>query len=170
MIDSDGYRANVGIIICNDKLQVMWAKRINQQAWQFPQGGLGDGEKVEEAMYRELNEEVGLPKEKVEIISRTSRWLRYKIPKAKQRDTKPLCIGQKQKWFLLRYKGKDEDIILDKTSKPEFDSWMWVSYWYPVRQIISFKREVYRKALKELREKLNENNKGRVVLNNILDS
>jgi len=129
---------------------VLLAKRINQDAWQFPQGGVAPNENLTDAMYRELHEEVGLENSDVTVLGVTRSWLRYKLPKRLIRDSKPRCIGQKQKWFLLRLDSTDKNINLCTTDKPEFDGWSWVSYWYPLRQVISFKREVYRKALREL--------------------
>ena len=150
MIDDDGYRPNVGIVICNRQGQVMWARRYGQHSWQFPQGGINPGESPEQAMYRELFEEVGLSRKDVRILASTRNWLRYKLPKRLVRwDTKPVCIGQKQKWFLLQLIGNDADINMQTSSTPEFDGWRWVSYWYPVRQVVSFKRDVYRRVMKE---------------------
>lgn len=150
MIDDDGYRPNVGIIICNKQGQVLWARRYGQHSWQFPQGGINTGESPEQAMYRELYEEVGLSKKDVKILAFTRSWLRYKLPKRLVRwDTKPVCIGQKQKWFLLQLISNDADVNMQRSSTPEFDGWRWVSYWYPVRQVVSFKRDVYRKVMKE---------------------
>ena len=117
---------------------------------QFPQGGINPGESAEQAMYRELFEEVGLSRKDVRILASTRNWLRYKLPKRLVRwDTKPVCIGQKQKWFLLQLIGNDADINMQTSSTPEFDGWRWVSYWYPVRQVVSFKRDVYRRVMKE---------------------
>lgn len=150
MIDIDGFRANVGIVICNARGQVFWARRFGQHSWQFPQGGIDGGETAEQAMYRELNEEVGLSPQQVKILKVTKNWLKYRLPKRLvRRDSKPVCIGQKQKWFLLQLTCNDADINLLHTSDPEFDEWRWVSYWYPIRQVVSFKREVYRKVMKE---------------------
>ncbi|AWB68554.1 RNA pyrophosphohydrolase [Saccharobesus litoralis] len=150
MIDAEGYRANVGIVICNRYGQVFWAKRLGQHSWQFPQGGVDEGESLEQTMYRELYEEVGLRKEDVEILCYTRNWYRYRLPKRLiRKDSKPVCIGQKQRWYLLRLKCKEKDVDLARSSHPEFDDWRWVSYWYPVRQVVSFKRDVYRKVLKE---------------------
>ncbi len=151
MIDSDGFRPNVGIILANARGQVLWARRVGQDAWQFPQGGINHKETPEQAMFRELKEEVGLSPQDVEVIACTRGWLRYRLPKRMIRyHSKPLCIGQKQKWFLLRLVSPEERVRFDQSGKPEFDGWRWVSYWYPLGQVISFKREVYRSALKEL--------------------
>ncbi len=152
MIDADGFRPNVGIVLTNSKGQVLWARRVGgQNAWQFPQGGINSGESSEQALYRELFEEVGLRQKDVKIISRTRGWLRYRLPKKYLRHgSKPLCIGQKQKWFLLELLADDSDIDLVIGGNPEFDGWNWVSYWYPLDQVVSFKRDVYRRAMKEL--------------------
>ena len=150
MIDFDGYRPNVGIVICNHRGQVLWAKRYGQNSWQFPQGGINDHESIEQAMYRELYEEVGLQPKDVNILSVSKHWLRYKLPKRLLRyDSKPICIGQKQRWFLLQLVGDEQNINMSTTKSPEFDGWRWVSFWDPVRQVISFKKEVYRKVMKE---------------------
>ncbi|MXP49671.1 RNA pyrophosphohydrolase [Pantoea sp. Eser] len=150
MIDDDGYRPNVGIVICNRQGQVLWARRFGQHSWQFPQGGIDPGETAEQAMYRELFEEVGLHRKDVRILASTRNWLRYKLPKRLVRwDTKPVCIGQKQKWFLLQLMSNDAGINVQHSSTPEFDGWRWVSLWYPVRQVVSFKRDVYRRVMKE---------------------
>lgn len=152
MIDADGFRPNVGIIICNDKGQALWARRIGgQDAWQFPQGGIDDNESPEQALYRELYEEVGLEKTDVEILAVTRGWLRYRLPKRLiRRHSNPLCIGQKQKWYLLRMLCDESKVCLNKIGSAEFDHWKWVNYWYPIGKVVSFKQEVYRRALKEL--------------------
>lgn len=152
MVDVDGYRPNVGIIMANDVGQVLWARRIGQDnAWQFPQGGIAEDETPQEALYRELKEEIGLLPEQVELVACTRGWLKYRLPQRYIRQNQsPLCIGQKQKWFLLKMKCADQVIQLDASSKPEFDGWQWVSYWYPVTQVVAFKRQVYRRALTEL--------------------
>lgn len=155
MIDSDGFRPNVGIILANHRGEVLWARRIGQNAWQFPQGGIDGHESPEQALYRELGEEVGLGQQDVEIISCTRGWLRYRLPRRMVRHhSQPVCIGQKQKWFLLRLTSSDEAVSVDQTASPEFDGWEWVSYWYPLGQVVSFKREVYRRALRELAPRL----------------
>ena len=132
MIDFDGYRPNVGIVICNRKGQVLWAKRYGQNSWQFPQGGINDNESAEQAMYRELYEEVGLQPKDVKVLYASKHWLRYKLPKRLLRyDSKPVCIGQKQRWFLLQLVGDEKNINMNTTKSPEFDGWRWVSFWYP---------------------------------------
>lgn len=150
MIDSDGYRLNVGIVLCNMHGQVLWAKRYKQRSWQFPQGGINDGETPEEAMYRELFEEIGLNYFDVDLLTATSQWLYYELPKQLIRwKTRPICLGQKQKWFLLKLLSKDTQINIKKGKNYTFDTWKWVSLWYPVRQVVFFKRNVYRKVIKE---------------------
>lgn len=151
MIDSDGYRANVGIILSNQDGNLLWAQRLGQDAWQFPQGGVNSDETAEQAMYRELWEEIGLNVEDVELIASTNSWLRYKLPKRMvRRNSQPVCIGQKQKWFLLRLTGDESLLNLQATATPEFEGWKWVDYWYPVEQVVYFKKRVYRCALQQL--------------------
>ena len=156
MLDSNGFRPNVGIILCNGEGKLFWAKRIGQDAWQFPQGGIKRTETPEQALFRELNEEVGLGRDDVEILHETSDWLRYRLPQNFIRQhSGPVCIGQKQKWFLLALQSDDNSVHLNRTCEPEFDDWCWVNYWHPVNQVINFKRDVYRKALTELESSLN---------------
>ena len=150
-IDAEGFRANVGIILANDAGKLLLAGRIGNKGWQFPQGGLQQGESLEEAMFRELHEEVGLKETDVEILAVTEDWLRYRLPdKFVRRQSKPLCIGQKQRWFLLRLVGDDSQVRLDTGETPEFDRWRWVDFWRPVNEVIYFKRRVYSMALNEL--------------------
>lgn len=150
MIDSYGFRPNIGIILANSHDQIFWAKRVGRDAWQFPQGGMHGDESPEDTLFRELREEIGLYPDDVTILGRTRHWLRYRIPKRLIRATEPICIGQKQLWFMLRLEVPDDQIHLDATQKPEFDDWKWVNYFYPLRQVVSFKKEVYRRALVEL--------------------
>ncbi|MCI5107254.1 MAG: RNA pyrophosphohydrolase [Pseudomonadales bacterium] len=157
MIDSEGYRPNVGIVICNTQGELLWAKRIGQKAWQFPQGGIKVNESLEDALYRELDEEVGLGPDDVRVLHKTSDWLHYRLPENYIRYHRdPLCIGQKQKWFLLSLESDDSKVELSKSGVPEFDDWRWVNYWYPVEQVIEFKRDVYRRALEEMADPLKE--------------
>ncbi|OFZ98034.1 MAG: RNA pyrophosphohydrolase [Betaproteobacteria bacterium RIFCSPLOWO2_02_FULL_62_17] len=151
MLDKDGYRPNVGIVLCNTHNEVFWGKRIKEHSWQFPQGGIDHGETPMEAMYRELREEVGLLPSHVRILGRTRDWLRYDVPSHwTRRDWRGVYRGQKQIWFLLRLVGRDSDVCLRISAKPEFDAWRWNDYWVQLESVIEFKREVYRKALSEL--------------------
>lgn len=148
MIDPDGFRPNVAIVLMNAQQRVFWAQRANSDGWQFPQGGMRSDETPVEAMYRELREETGLRPEHVELIGSTPGWLKYRLPQRYRRHySKPLCIGQKQVWFLLRFLGDESAFSLDHAEVPEFRTWRWVDFWYPVDNVIRFKRPVYRKAL-----------------------
>lgn len=156
MIDDEGYRLNVGIVVSNDQGQLWWGRRAAKSSgWQFPQGGINEGEIALDAMYRELLEEVGLGPNDVDLIAESNQWLSYDLPEQYRRyHSKPLCIGQKQRWFLLRLVSSESTINLEATSKPEFVEWRWVDYWYAVDHIIDFKREVYQKMLEEFQETL----------------
>ena len=162
IIDASGYRPNVGIVICDTDGRVFWAKRVGHDAWQFPQGGIHRGESPQDTLFRELHEEVGLQPAHVEILAQTQGWLKYRLPRRYVRRSQDNpCIGQKQKWFLLRLIGEEHHIRFDRGPKPEFDDWRWVSYWYPIGQVIDFKRGVYRMALKELSRALPAGDPGR---------
>lgn len=151
MIDEQGYRPNVGIILCNRDGRVFWARRCGNSGWQFPQGGINANESPEQALFRELYEEVGLQPEHVSVIGRTRDWLRYDIPNQYRRSPRAtLFRGQKQIWFLLRLLGGEEHVRLNACDRPEFDRWRWVEYWSPLEQIVEFKRGVYEQALREL--------------------
>lgn len=151
MIDPDGYRPNVGIVLMRTDGQLFWARRVHRDGWQFPQGGMNTDETPLEAMYRELREETGLLPEHVQVLGATPGWLRYRLPRRCVRSgSRPMCIGQKQVWFLLRLTGGEQHLRLDLTEKPEFDSWRWVDFWYPTEHVVSFKREVYVRALNHL--------------------
>ncbi len=151
MLDREGYRPNVGIILLNQNNEAFWAKRIREKSWQFPQGGIQRGESPTKAMYRELYEEIGLKPEHVRILGRTRTWLRYNVPDHYiRRDSKGIYKGQKQIWFLLRLEARDSSISLRTSSTPEFDAWRWHPFWVPLDAVIEFKREVYRNALDEL--------------------
>jgi len=150
-IDAQGFRANVGIVLMRDGGEVFLGGRRDGRGWQFPQGGVLHSERPEAALYRELREEVGLEPSDVELVASTGHWLRYRLPKQYvRRRSSPLCIGQKQRWFLLRMLGDDSRLRFDTTDAPEFDDWRWVDYWAPVREVIYFKRAVYARALQEL--------------------
>jgi|GEM_PF-154828 len=154
MIDADGYRLNVGIIIINKENKVFWGRRATRSSWQFPQGGIDENESLLDAMYRELFEETGLKPEHVEIIAATDDWVSYDLPyRYRRKNAMPLCIGQKQKWFLLRLQASDEMFDFNQADKAEFDDFRWVDYWYPIHQVIYFKRRVYQNVLNELSTK-----------------
>jgi putative (di)nucleoside polyphosphate hydrolase len=152
VVDADGFRPNVGIVLSNGLGQVLWARRLGgRDAWQFPQGGINARESAEDALFRELFEEIGLEADHVEVLARTDGWLHYRLPQRLRRhNSSPGFVGQKQKWFLLRLLSEDASVAVDRTNQPEFDHWRWVSYWYPLGQVVDFKRDVYRRALKEL--------------------
>lgn len=151
MLDRDGYRPNVGIILINSRNSVFWGKRIREHSWQFPQGGIHRGESPQRAMLRELHEEIGLHPQHVRIVARTRDWLRYDVPTHwVRREWRGHYRGQKQIWFLLRLLGRDSDIDLRASNHPEFDAWRWNDYWVPLESVIEFKRGVYTQALNEL--------------------
>ena len=150
-IDAEGFRANVGIILADSDGKLMLAGRVGSKGWQFPQGGVAKGEEPEEAMYRELREEVGLERADVELLGVTADWLRYRLPdKFVRRHSKPLCIGQKQRWYMLHLVAPTDNVRFDLGEEPEFDRIRWVEYWRPVNEVIYFKRRVYARALHEL--------------------
>lgn len=164
VIDRKGYRPNVGIILCNSAREVFWACRIGRTGWQFPQGGIDENEDPEQAMYRELYEEIGLQPDHIEIVGRTRDWLYYDLPEQFLRRSRPgkhgksrpgrqhdpRFRGQKQVWFLLKLVCEETEVCLSRSDKPEFEDWQWVHYWQPVEQVIEFKRDVYHRALEEL--------------------
>ena len=149
VLDKNGFRSNIAMIVSNGCGKVLLAKRIGQNSWQFPQGGIDGDEAPKDALFRELKEEIGLDQKDVEILKQSSQWFKYKIPPNLQRKrSKPVCIGQKQKWFYLKLVSDESNIKLDLTSNPEFDEWQWVNYWYPISAVISFKKKVYQQALR----------------------
>ena len=152
VIDADGFRPNVGIIVCNQRGDVLWGRRVSgRDSWQFPQGGIHANETPEQAMFRELDEEVGLSADDVKVLGVTRGWHRYRLPSRYiRKHENPVCIGQKQKWFLLRLLSPDSAVCLDTNDSPEFNDWRWVTYWYPLTSVVDFKREVYRQAMTEL--------------------
>lgn len=151
MIDADGFRPNVGIVLARDDGRVFWARRAGQDGWQFPQGGMNTDETPLEAMYRELAEETGLQPEHVDVLGSTPGWLRYRLPRRlRRRNQRPVCVGQKQVWFLLHFLADESVVRLDATEHPEFDVYRWVDFWYPANNVIAFKRRVYQRALRHL--------------------
>jgi putative (di)nucleoside polyphosphate hydrolase len=151
VIDRDGFRANVGIILMDEAGRLFLGRRTGGKGWQFPQGGMRRDESAEESLFRELHEEIGLSQGDVRLLGATSHWLRYRLPaRYQRRGQRPLCVGQKQRWFLLQLAAAETAIRLDATGEPEFDRWRWVDYWQPVKEVIYFKRPVYVQALHEL--------------------
>lgn len=151
-IDAQGFRANVGIVLIRDGGDVFLGGRSDGRGWQFPQGGVRTDELPEQAVFRELREEVGLERDDVEVLASTRDWLRYRLPNQYvRRRSKPLCIGQKQRWYLLKLGVGDSALRFDATEQPpEFDRWRWVDWWDAVHDVIYFKRFVYSRALHEL--------------------
>jgi putative (di)nucleoside polyphosphate hydrolase len=147
VIDRDGFRSNVGIVLTRGAGELFLGGRVGGRGWQFPQGGLNRGERAEDALFRELKEEIGLAPHEVKILGATRGWLRYRLPRQYVRDR---CIGQKQRWFLLRLLSDEATFRFDNTDAPEFDRWRWVDYWTPVREVVYFKRRVYLRALHDL--------------------
>lgn len=149
--ENNGYRPNVGIILCNKNCQVLWARRSSGDGWQFPQGGVESNETIVQAAFRELYEEVGLSHQHVRLVGHTKKWLHYDLPDKFVRTRNARIIkGQKQVWFLFQMLGEDKDVSLVESAYPEFNSWQWVDYWKPLEEIILFKRHVYKMALQEL--------------------
>lgn len=158
MIDEQGYRHGVGIVLINDDGEVFLAKRIGQQAWQFPQGGLLEGEEHEQALFRELNEETGLLQEHVDVLMQTKSLLAYDLPERfiRKRST-PLVIGQRQRWFLLKLKPQcEQNFQLDHSDAPEFDDWRWAHHEEALQEVVDFKHHVYQQLLDEFQELINE--------------
>jgi putative (di)nucleoside polyphosphate hydrolase len=146
-IDRHGFRTNVGIVLTRGNGELFLGGRVGGRGWQFPQGGVNRGERVEEALFRELTEEIGLGSGDVEVLGSTCGWLRYRLPRQYVRDR---CIGQKQRWYLLKLTVDEAKFRFDTTNQPEFDRWRWVDFWTPVREVVYFKRRVYARALHEL--------------------
>ena len=151
IIDAQGYRLNVGIILRNRDGHLLLTRRSEKHSWQFPQGGMETKETTEQSMYRELAEELGLTEDKVEIITKSNHWYSYRLPpRYIRRNQYPRCVGQKQKWFLLNFLGSNEDICLDADPNPEFSEWAWFNPLDPLHTlVIFFKRDVYQAVLRE---------------------
>ena len=151
MNEESNYRLNVGLIIVNTYGKVLICKRKNSNQWQFPQGGIDEGESPIEAAKREIFEEVGIKPSKIKVLGKIKDWVKYKIPKelAKKSFKKKGIVGQKQKWFIFKVKS-EACISFVNDPDNEFDDFAWVSYWHPIALIVSFKKEVYRSVLAEL--------------------
>ena len=148
------YRPNAAIIIFNKEGKLLWCKRKTGDGWQFPQGGIDKGESPLDAIYRETYEEVGLSRNKINIIKENEKWINYDVPQDKipryfsfkNRKFK----GQSQKWFLAEFVGENRDINLNLHDQIEFTEWTWSSYWHPVAKGVEFKRKAYREVLTDL--------------------
>jgi len=149
---NEGYRPNVAMVVINSMNKVLICRRKNTRTWQFPQGGIDNGEDIKKAMYRELSEEIGLSKDDVILVGESEGTITYDIPKTiRSKVLGGKFKGQEQKWFLLKLKKDNSEIKLDNETFPEFDKYEWVSFWQPLNRIVDFKREAYREALSELR-------------------
>ncbi len=148
-------RTGVGIVVLNRENKVFVAKRIDnpKNFWQMPQGGVDNGEEFLDAAYRELEEETSI--KKVELIQEIDGTTTYELPdhllgiiwKGRYR-------GQKQKWFLMRYLGDDDEINLD-TKKPEFNEWKWVNLNMITEVVVGFKLDVYKKLKEKIKKIIN---------------
>ncbi|MEO1950009.1 RNA pyrophosphohydrolase [Thioclava sp.] len=150
------YRRNVGVVLMNPAGLVFAGQRIDNPgpAWQMPQGGIDKGEKPKEAALRELEEETGVNPDLVEIVAKTSDWVRYDLP----HDLVPKIWngrwrGQEQKWFLMRFLGSDDQVRIE-TDHPEFSVWQWMPFDELVENIVPFKRSVYEAVRAEFRDYL----------------
>ena len=146
------YRKCVGMMILNTQNEILVGRRLDHPSgyWQMPQGGIDKDEFPEEAVWREMMEEVGTNKAKLLHIS--SQWLNYDIPQDTL-DTLPWgkkYIGQTQRWFVFRFTGKDSDINVG-TENPEFSEWKWAKYESLVESIVPFKRKIYKKIIEEFK-------------------
>lgn len=144
------YRPAVGMMLLNDENKIFAGQRIdsNYPAWQMPQGGVGPNEDLDQAMLRELEEEIGT--KNVEIIVKSKTWYKYDLPlDLAERLWGGKYKGQKQVWYALRFRGKDDDIDI-KTLHPEFSNWKWVEKEDLLQLIVPFKKDLYLRVFKEL--------------------
>ena len=144
-----GYRPAAAVMLINDRKQVWVGQRLDStlEAWQMPQGGLDEGEDAEEGALRELEEETGIPRDKVELIARCPTELTYDLPdELVGKLWKGKWRGQKQHWFLGRFLGTDEDIDIE-TEHPEFRAWKWADPAELPAMIVPFKKKLYEDVL-----------------------
>ena len=150
---SNKYRKNVGIMILNENNEILVGKRLDHPSgfWQMPQGGIDDNENPEEAVWREMKEEIGT--NNAELIKMSSQWVNYEIPQDTL-DKLPWgkkYVGQTQKWFVFRFTGQESDINVG-TENPEFSEWKWATFSSLADNIVPFKRSVYKKILEEFKD------------------
>ena len=144
------YRSAVGMMVINTENKVFIGQRIDSEdpAWQMPQGGIGPNENTDQAMLRELEEEIGT--KNVEIIVKAKTWYKYDLPsELAGRLWGGKYKGQKQLWYVLRFRGKDDDININ-TYHPEFRSWRWVDKEELLALIVPFKRDLYMQIFEDL--------------------
>jgi putative (di)nucleoside polyphosphate hydrolase len=150
------YRPGAGIMLINREGKVFVAQRIDStlEAWQMPQGGLDEGEDPQDGALRELEEETGITRDKVEIVARAPEPLTYDLPQDLVGTLwKGKWRGQEQHWFLARFLGSDEDVNIE-TSHPEFRAWRWSDPDDLPKMIVPFKRDLYEAVLAAFREHL----------------
>ena len=141
----DLYRPNVGLALFSKSGHVFLGRRINSRGafqWQMPQGGIDKGETSQEAALRELEEEIGVPAKLTSILEETEDWIYYDFPLDLKKRLPGPYVGQRQKWFALRFNGSDSDVRLDLHT-PEFDAWRWAELSETPPLVIPFKRPVY---------------------------
>ena len=148
------YRKNVGLMIINTQKKIFMGQRIKGGAWQMPQGGIDGKETPEKAAIRELYEETGITKEKINKISTSKVWKTYEFPKELiPKLWNGRYRGQIQKWFLFQYTGKDSDINISSTEQ-EFSNWRWTNENDLLKLIVPFKKAVYINVISEFRDKI----------------
>ena len=150
------YRPNVGMMIINQKKEIFVGKRIDHPSnfWQMPQGGIDAQEIPSIAALREMDEEVGIKKNKVDLLTESKDWYYYSIPSDLAKTLwKGKYKGQRQKWFLYKFKGTEKDIDIH-TEHPEFSDYKWVTKDFLVPNIVPFKKKIYEKLLVEFKDYL----------------